>query len=102
MSAIRFSRKAKKDLLGIGEYTLHAWGKTQTAQYLNDLEKICLTLAGNLDLGRTCDEIRPGLLRHEHGKHVVFYRQEPNGILIVRILHQRMLPDKHGFGDPSE
>ena len=29
----------------------------------------------------------------KQGKHVVFYREEPDGILICRILHQSMLPE---------
>jgi plasmid stabilization system protein ParE len=35
----------------------------------------------------------------EQGKHVVFYRVEPGGILISRILHQRMLPEKQAIDD---
>ena len=35
----------------------------------------------------------------EHGKHVVFYRQERGGVLVSRILHQRMLPDRHAIDD---
>jgi plasmid stabilization system protein ParE len=31
----------------------------------------------------------------EQGKHVVFFRREPGGILISRILHERMLPERH-------
>jgi len=33
-----------------------------------------------------------GLRRHEHGKHVVFYRLNRDGIRIVRVLHQQMVP----------
>jgi plasmid stabilization system protein ParE len=29
----------------------------------------------------------------EEGKHVIFYRQGEDEIVIVRILHQRMLPE---------
>jgi plasmid stabilization system protein ParE len=29
----------------------------------------------------------------EHGRHVIFYRIEPRGISVSRILHQRMLPE---------
>lgn len=101
MSVIRFSRKAKNDLLGIGEYTLHTWGRAQATDYLHHLEKICAALANNPEMGSKCDEVRPGLRRHKHGKHVVFYRPEPNGILILRILHQRMLPENYGI-DPSD
>jgi plasmid stabilization system protein ParE len=42
------------------------------------------------------------LRRQEHGKHVVFYRQERGGILVCRILHQRMLPKKHAIDDQDE
>jgi len=48
------------------------------------------------------DDVRPGLHRLEHGQHVVFYRQERGGILVSRILHQRMLPDKHAIDDQDE
>ena len=99
MAAFRFSRRAEADLVGIATYTLRTWGKAQTARYLGDLEAFCRTLADNPSLGRPCDEVRPGLRRTEHGKHVVFYRQDRTGILISRILHQSMLPEKHDTGD---
>jgi toxin ParE1/3/4 len=102
MAAFRFSRRAEADLLGIGRYTLRKWGKAQTSRYLSELEASCQTLAENPALGRACDDIRPGLRRLEHGKHVIFYRQEPAGILVSRILHQSMLPGRHDIGDPSE
>jgi toxin ParE1/3/4 len=102
VAAFRFSRRAETDLLSISAYTLRTWSKAQTVRYLDELETCCQTLVANPALGRPCDDIRPGLHRHEHGRHVIFYRQELNGILIVRILHQGMLPEKHGISDPSE
>jgi toxin ParE1/3/4 len=93
----RFSRRAEADLLSIGEYTLHKWGKAHAARYIGEFELCCQMLADNPALGRTCDEVRPGLRRHEHARHVVFYRQRRGGILISRILHQRMLPDRHAI-----
>ncbi|HWL88372.1 MAG TPA: type II toxin-antitoxin system RelE/ParE family toxin, partial [Polyangiaceae bacterium] len=42
---------------------------------------------------------RPYRVRHRYqrqGKHVVFFRIESNGrVVIIRILHERMLPSKH-------
>ena len=99
MAAFRFSPRAEADLVGIAKYTLRTWGKAQTARYLNELEAFCQTLADNPALGRPCDEVRRGLRRIEHGKHVVFYRQDLTGILISRILHERMLPERHDTGD---
>ena len=98
MPAFRFSRRAEADLLSIGDYTLRTWGKAQAGRYLGELEACCQMLAGNPALGRSCEGIRPGLRRMEHGKHVVFYRlQKPGGILVVRILHQRMLPARQAI-----
>jgi toxin ParE1/3/4 len=99
MAAFRFSRRAEADLLSIGKYTLRKRGKAQTARYLTDLEVFCQTLSDNPALGRACDEIRPGLRRLEHGKHVIFYRRARAGIFVSRILHQSMLPEKHNAGD---
>ena len=86
-------------MLTIGDYTLRTWGAAHAARYIGELEDCCQRLADNPALGRLCDDVRPGLLRLEHGKHVVFYRQERGGVLVSRILHQRMLPDRHAIDD---
>ena len=99
MVKIRFSRRAEADLLSIADYTLRKWGRVQASDYLDELETCCRMLAENPSMGRLCDEIRSGLRRHEHAKHVLFYRQERGGILICRILHERMLPDCHAIDD---
>jgi toxin ParE1/3/4 len=95
VATFRFSRRAEADLLGIAEYTTRTWGQRQALHYLDELEDCCEKLASSPALGRPCDEIRPGLHRLEHGKHVIFYRRERGGIVISRILHERMLPQMH-------
>ncbi len=102
MANFRFSRRAEADLLSIGNYTLQRWGQAQAARYLGELEVCCQALADNPALGRLCEDVRPGLRRHEHGKHVLFYRQERDGILVSRVLHQRMLPDRHAIDDQDD
>jgi toxin ParE1/3/4 len=100
VAAFRFSRRAEADLLSIADYTLRTWGEAQADRYIGELETCCQMLADNSRLGRPCDEVRPGLRRMEHGKHVVFYRlQKPGGIIVVRILHQRMLPERQAIED---
>ena len=85
--------------MDIGAYTLQAWGEDQTIRYLDGLETCCQQLADNPESGRGCDHIRPGLRRREHARHVVFYRIEADGILVSRILHQRMLPERHSVDE---
>ena len=89
-------------MYNIGLYTLRTWGEAQTDRYICQLEDCCQLIADNPALGRPCDQIRPGLRRMEQGNHVVFYREEPGGILISRILHRRMLPDKQAIDDEDD
>ena len=102
MAKIRFSRQAEADLEVIGSYTLQTWDEAQADRYLSQLEECCRLIATNPALGRSCDDIRPGLRRIEQGRHVVFYREESGGVLISRILHQRMLPDKQSIDDEDD
>ncbi len=85
--------------MDIAHYTLRVWGEDQTFRYLDDLEACCRKLADHPGLGRKCDDIRPGLRRLEHGSHIIFYRQQAKGILVTRILHQRMLPGRQPVDD---
>ncbi len=102
MAAFRFSRRAEADLLSISAYTLRTWGEDQTVRYIDDLEACCRILANNPALGRACDDVRPGLRRMERGRHVVFYRENAGGILVSRILHQRMLPEREAIDEEDD
>ena len=51
-------------------------------------------LAENPLMGRQSATIRPGLRRHEHGSHVILYKQEDDGVLIVAVVHGRSV---HGL-----
>jgi toxin ParE1/3/4 len=101
VSLFRLTRRAEADLLSIADYTFRIWGRTQESRYMAEIEDCCASLADNPALGRLCDDIRPGLRRFEHGEHVVFYRREHRGVVISRILHRRMLPERHSFNDPN-
>jgi toxin ParE1/3/4 len=96
---VHFSRRGEADLLEIADYTLRNWGEAQAIRYIDALESCCNGLAQNPELGRRCNDVRPGLRRMESGKHVIFYRQHQGGILVSRILHQRMLPARHAIDD---
>ena len=92
MPQVRFSGEAEEDIDRIAAYTTNTWGPRQTDQYLATLEDGFDLLAQNPAMGRPCDSIRAGLRRFEIGRHVVFYLVESGGVLVVRVLHQQMLP----------
>lgn len=98
MSTYSVARLAESDVNSIVRYTMKTWGREQTKRYNQDLRECFQILADNPSLGRTCDSIRPGLHRFERGKHVVFYISIPDGILVARVLHQKMVPAKSHFG----
>ena len=95
-------RTVPKPICSTSAFIPFALGEIQTERYIRQLEDCCQRLSDNLALGRQCDEIRPGLRRMKQGKHVVFYREEPGGILICRIMHQRMLPEKQVIDDEDD
>jgi toxin ParE1/3/4 len=86
------SDAAGSDVRGIIQYTTLQWSAEQAARYAAGLHECFRMLAQTPGMGRGCDSVSIGLRRFEHGKHVVFYRIAAGGILIVRVLHQRMLP----------
>jgi toxin ParE1/3/4 len=95
----KLTRLSEADLETILEYTLNNWGGKQGERYLGGLQSCLRELADRPGLGRNCDAILPGLMRIEHGRHVVFYRPKEYGVRVIRILHQSMLPDHHLLGE---
>jgi toxin ParE1/3/4 len=90
----QISTEAEGDIDEIAAYTAQSWGWRQSDRYLAKLEDAFELLAQNPSIGRSSELVRPGLRRFEIGRHVVFYIQNPEGVLIVRVLHQDALPGR--------
>ena len=60
-------------------------------------------LAQTPGIGRSREEdLRPGLLSFPVGSHVLFYQAQPDGILLVRVLHGgRDLPAIFSSSEPE-
>jgi toxin ParE1/3/4 len=89
------SRKADADVQDIAEESVKRWGLARAEQYILALHEAFERLAKFPNLGRDASEIRPGYLRMESGSHSVFYRKTKSGVLIVRVLHERMDFKRH-------
>lgn len=89
------SRRADNDIDDILEYGYRHFGLEQTINYKTELEQCLALLADNPKLGRQCDDIRAGYQRHEHGRHIIFYRQRKADILIIRVIHDSMDVKRH-------
>lgn len=98
MAKYRLSRRADNDLTEIAEYTIREFGIEQARHYRDALEACFLTLADNPLMGHSAEQFAPQLRRFEHESHIVFYVPEDAGVLVIRILHERMDVAKHLFG----
>jgi toxin ParE1/3/4 len=94
MADYALTRKAEKDLTEIYIFSYRQFGETKADAYLMALEERFSMLAAQPHLGRRIDHIRAGYLRYEHASHSIFYRTKSSGVVIVRVLHQRMDPKK--------
>ena len=87
-----YSRLAEADLMEIDLYSEGTWGTVQADRYVDGIFSFCELLAETPGMGRRWRTDQPSARRMEYGSHVIFYRQVPDGILVFRILHQKMRP----------
>jgi toxin ParE1/3/4 len=95
MPTFKFTGKAEQDLATIIDHTLVNWGVAQAGKYVDGLEELAATLAQTPDIGKSRDDLDKGLIVFPYEKHLLFYRKERQGIVIVRILHESMDAPRH-------
>jgi toxin ParE1/3/4 len=102
MPSYRKTRRADEDLQEIYRYTRRMWGRDQAVRYLHGLEQRFAELADNPLVGIAREDLQPpGLRSVIHGSHVIFYQPQPDGVLIIRVLHGRQDVRAHlGSGEP--
>jgi plasmid stabilization system protein ParE len=93
VAAFRFSRQAEADLIEIAGYTLRTWGEDQSfgiSKISSDVVN-CWRITPN----RADPVINFVQVYGEWSTEVMscFTRRDAGGILVSRILHQRMLPE---------
>jgi len=93
--AYRIRPEAEKDLKDIARYTRRTWGLEQTRKYLRALHERMQALAANPNLGVTRHDVAEGYRSARIGHHHVFYRQDGDIIIVVRMLHESMDVQRH-------
>jgi toxin ParE1/3/4 len=91
VSSWQLSQRAASDLLDIYLYGVEQFGSAQAERYRLGLDACFSMLSDHPRIGRLSDTIRPGVRRHEHGSHVVLYKENPDHVLIVAIVHGRSI-----------
>lgn len=90
MADYRLAPRARQDLQAIWLYSRDLWGHDQADRYLGKIASAFGELAHAPELAPLCDHIRPGYRRRLIGRHMIYFRQAVDSIVIVRVLHARM------------
>lgn len=94
MHELEIQPLARRDLKEIWIYTYETWDAEQADRYLRDLGSKIALLESNPRLGRTRDDVRPGCRSLEVNRHVVYYRIDGAAVRVLRVLHDRMDPER--------
>jgi toxin ParE1/3/4 len=97
MGKYRLSEAAENDLRVLYRYGVSTFGLTAADQYYDNLIERLQDISDQPQLYQAVDAIRPGYRRSVFGVHSLYYRETPEGVLIVRILRSQnphsALPD---------
>lgn len=97
MSQYLFTEQSQQDLIQIRRFTAEHWGAKQSTNYLIDLKKTLNLLSEMPSIGKTCmDDLGKNVFRFPSGSHIIYYLLVSEAVIvIVAILHQSMVPNKH-------
>jgi toxin ParE1/3/4 len=91
MAKFKLTNKAVEDLSAIWQYTCDTWSERQADKYYLLLIKSCEELAASPKLGKSYNEIAPGILGFIAYRHLIFFRKiSDKEIEVIRILHGQM------------
>lgn len=92
MAKFEYTEIARKELINIIGYTVDTWGQSQALKYVDGLEVLAQRLAETPELGKHRADIflKRKILFFPYEKHILYYAVIPNGISIIRILHESM------------
>lgn len=91
---LKLRAAAERDLDGIYDYSLTRYGAEAAETYLSDLRTGMDRLLIHPELGAETG-LRPGLRALGIREHRAFYRVEPPGIVVARVLHKAMDAGRH-------
>jgi toxin ParE1/3/4 len=100
MARLTITESARADLREIRAYI----AKDNPAAARRVVERLraqARKLAATPGIGRSRKDLRPGLFSFPVGKHVLFYRPQAGGIVLVRVIHgARDLPALFSATEP--
>lgn len=94
-SQYKLSKLAQDHIRAIKDYTINHFSELQWHKYRATLLSRFQMLADNPELGKSCAAIYENGFYFPVGKHTAYFTKENEFILIVAVLSQSQLPQKH-------
>ncbi len=95
--SVRFTSKAKEHIHAIRVYSVHQWGKDVAEAYAGVLRATIMELLNHHPSpGRDrSDDLFPGIRSFPVERHVIYYREAADGIIVLAVLHEKQDPHIH-------
>jgi toxin ParE1/3/4 len=87
---LEVAENAQRDIIEIRLYSTEVWGDQQADDYLVRLSAGFESLQSNPQVGKSEDDMRPGLRQLVVGEHRILYRIVGDVVWILRVIHTRM------------
>jgi toxin ParE1/3/4 len=91
----RLSPRARNDLETIWGYSFDKWGVEQANRYIDKIIAKFEAIASDPMLFPACDHIRNGYRRALAERHMIYFYENKQAIVIMRILHGQMDASQH-------
>jgi toxin ParE1/3/4 len=82
--------EAQMDIVGILQYTLETWGRSQADEYQSVIAGEFSAIRANPGIGHSRSDIPERYNAHQAGQHVIIFRVEAETVYVVRVLHGSM------------
>ena len=86
MARIIRSSQAKCDLADIACY-IAIESPAAAERWLDSVDRLLRLIAKNPEMGKSVNHLKEGMRRFTHGRYLLFYKPQPSGILLYRVLH---------------
>ncbi len=95
MRRLEYTDSAEADLAGIVQNTIEAWGTDQATRYIDGLERVTDRLLEHPAMGAIREDLVDSPRAFPYRSHILYYRDEPERLVVLRVLHKRMDPQVH-------
>ena len=95
-----YTDDARSELADILLYTEVEWGVDQRDRYTALIRKTVTNLAATPNLGRTRDELSPGLRSYPVGSHMLYYWATDDALIVAHIFHVRRDTSRNEWRQP--